>query len=577
MRGSMVNGKMTTTGIAVDRNAGGGASMVCVTGRIGIEEANELQRRFDEFFKAGRPWVIMSLTDVDFICSAGMGTLLSAVGEARKGGGELIFTDVSAKVRTIFEFLDIWDYITTAPDKEAALEMVAAGRRMQARREAPVMTPSFVADDLKGKLEQGINVSKAGKLKDALSYFNAVIKADKNNVTALTWKSNVLERLGQFSDARRLYKRVCEIGRGDPRLLSYARGRLEKLNQKLRFAAGRDRAFEQLKVTTRNLAKATRALPNLFVPERTVGENEAPFLLCCRTWDDGASFGGERPGLALTRGGGYFLWVGGRGVVLNPGKNFTARFAEAGRRLADVDALMVTNVAWDQNADLEPLLDAVGRYNKAGVGPVKKVEVFVNAGVYKKNYSWLSAAKDVVSKLTVLYPGHGYRVGDAALDVKAGEVPEGRADEALGLVFTVGTATFAYVADAACAEVDVLAAQYRAARGHVLLAHVGPVYSEGDPAAKWSAGCLGVEALGKLLLEVKPSVALLTKMSNVADPVALSAAITKATDVRCFPLDVGLAVNLGTKEIITADGVAPIEKVDVHLEADGRLRYKAAS
>jgi anti-anti-sigma factor len=576
LRGSMVNGKTTTTGITVDRNVGGGASMVYVTGRIGIEEANELQRRFDEFFKAGRPWVIMSLTDVDFICSAGMGTLLSAVGEARKGGGELIFTYVSVKVRTIFEFLDIWDYITTAPDKEAALEMVAAGRRMQERRAAPVMTPSFVADDLKAKLERGISTSKAGKLKDALSYFNAVIKADKNNVTALTWKSNVLERLGQFNDARRLYKRVCEIARGDPRLLSYARGRVEKLNQKLRLATGRDRALEQLKATARDLAQAPRGLPNLFAPERTVDESEAPFLLCCRTWDGGASFGDEQSGLALARGGGYFLWVGGRGVVLNPGKNFTARFAQAGRRLADVDALMVTNVAWDLNADLEPLLEAVRRYNKAGVGSVKKVDVYVNAGVYKKNYSWLSAAKDVVSKLTVLYPGHGYRVGDAALDVKAADVPESRADEALGLVFTAGTASFAYVADAACADVDVLAAQYAAAKNHVLLTHVGPVYSEGDPAAGWPADYLGVEALGKLLLEVKPSVALLTEMSNVADPVALSAAITKATDVRCFPLDVGLAVNLGTMEIIAGDAAIPIEKVNVHLGADGRLRYRAA-
>ncbi len=551
--------------------------MVCVTGRIGIEEANELQRHFDEFFKAGRPWVIISLTDVDFICSAGMGTLLSGVGEARKGGGELIFTDVSAKVRTIFEFLDIWDYITTAPDKEAALEMVAAGRRMQARRAAPVMTPSFVADDLKAKLEQGISVSKAGKLRDALSYFNAVIKADKNNVTALTWKSNVLERLGQLSDARRLYKRVCEIGRGDPRLLSYARGRLEKLNLKLRSAAGRDRAFEQLTATARDLAKGPRGLPNLYAPARTVDESKAPFLLCCRTWDDAASPGDERPGLTLTRGGGYFLWVGGRGVVLNPGKNFTARFAEAGRRLADVDAIMVTNVAWDQNADLEPLLEAARRYNNAGVGPVKKVEVFVNAGVYKKNYSWLSGAKDVVSKVTVLYPGHGYRMGDAALEVKAADVPESRADEALGLVFTAGTASLAYVADAACADVDVLAAQYAAARDRLLLAHVGPVYSEGDPAAKWPADYLGVDALGRLLLEVKPSVALLAKMSNVADPVALSAAITKATDVRCFPLDVGLAVNLGTMEIMAADAAIPIGEVNVHLGLDGRLRYKAAS
>jgi anti-anti-sigma factor len=568
----MVNGRAIATGVAVDRSVVRGATLAAISGRIGIEEANDLQRRFDEVFKAGRPWVVISMKDVDFICSAGMGTLLSAVGEARKGGGEVIFTDISPKVQTIFEFLDIWDYITTAPDRNGALEMVAAGRRMQVRQAATLLTPSFIADDLKAKLNQGISLSKEGKLKDALAYLNAVIKADKDNVTALTWKANVLERLGQFGEARRLYKRVCEIGRGDRKLLAYARDRMEKLNQKLRLTADRDRAFEQLRVTARELTAAPARRPGFLAPNRTVDEAGYPFLESCRTWDDGAVYDDGHTDRTYMRGGGYFLWLGGRGIVLDPGRNFVTRLAAAGRRLADVDVMIVTSAAWDHGADLEPLLEAVRRYNDGG-GPVKRLEVLVNAGVYKKNYSWLSAAKDVVSKLTVLYPDHAYRIGTAALDVKPADLPESRAEEALGLIFTAGTASLAYVADAPCRDVDVLAAQYRGARGRVMLACLQAAAREDATANKWPQEGLGVDEVARLLSEVRPSVCLLGKMNGIGDPVAMCAAVTKTTGVRCFPLDVGLTVNLETSDIVTAEGPTPASEVNVQLENGGRIFY----
>ncbi len=551
--------------------------MATVTGRVGIEEANELQRRFDEVFKAGRPWVIIRMKDVDFICSAGMGTLLSAVGEARKRGGEVIFADVSPKVRTIFEFLDIWDYITSAGDKDAALEMVAAGKRTRAQLTDAALTPSFMMDDLRAKLNEGIRLSKDGKIKDALAYFNAVVKADKDNTTALVWKASLLERLGQYGEARRLYRRVSEIGRGDPRLLSYARGRLEKLDQKLQVTTDREKAFEQLRAAVRTLAEAPARTPVFFNPERTIESSKAPFLECFRTWDDGTYYGDQRSGRSFERGGGYFVWIGGRGFVVDPGKNFVVRFAEAGRRLADIEAIIVTNVAWDYGAELEPLLEAFSRYNKAGIGPARKVEVLVNGAVYKKNYSWFSALGNAVHKLTVLYPGHAFRVGDTTLYVKFGDISEGRPDDALGLVFTAGRANFGYVGDVVCRDLEALAAQYLAARGYVLLAHVGDVYDGESTSSERPAECRGVEAVGRLLSEVKPSIGLLGKISNVTDPVALSEAIAKAAAVRCLPVDVGLTVNLETSEIFTAAGLTPPTALNVYKGGDYRLHYDAAT
>lgn len=569
----MVNGETTASGVEVDRNVGGGATMATITGRVGIGEANELQRRFDEMFKADKPWVIVRLKDVDFICSAGMGTLLSAVGEARKRGGEVIFTDVSPKVRTIFEFLDIWDYITTAADKGAALEMVATGERMKDQRASASATPSFIIDDVKAKLNEGIRLSKDGKIKDALAYFNAVIKADRNNVTALVWKASVLERLGQLDEARGLYKRVCDVGRGDQKLLVYARTRREKLEQKLRVTSDREKAFQQLKAVLRNLAQAPARTPDFFAPERTVDADKVSSLECFRTWDDAGFLGARRSQRSYLQGGGYFVWIGGRGIVLDPGKNFVVRFAEGGRRLADIEAVVVTNVAWEYGADLEPLLDAFNSYNKAGVGPARKVEVLVNSQVYKKNYSWLSALSEETVRLTVLYPGHAYRVGDATIEVKPADAGGDKTDGALGLTFATGRTNFAYVATVTGRDLGALTAQYRAAQGHVLLADVGDVYVEEDASSEGPAVYRGVEAVGRLLSEVRPSIALLSKMSNVADPVALSEAVTRATNVRCLPVDVGLTVNLETSEVSTAAGLVPVAALTVYKGEDGRLHY----
>jgi anti-anti-sigma factor len=571
----MVDGKTTASGVTLDRNVGGGATMATITGRVGIGEANELQRRFDEVFKAGRPWVIIRLKDVDFICSAGMGTLLSAVGEARKRGGEVIFTDVSLKVRTIFEFLDIWDYITTAADKAAALEMVASGKRIKASSAPAAVAPSFIVDDVKIKLSEGIRLSKDGKVKDALAYFNAVIKADRNNITALVWKASVLERLGQFDEARGLYKRVSDLGRGDSQLLAYARARREKLEQKPRVTSDREKAFQQLRAAARNLAQAPVRTSDFFVPESTIDEGKVSFLECFRTWDDGGFLGARSSDRSYVQGGGYFVWIGGRGIVIDPGKNFVVRFAEAGRRLADIEAVVVTNVAWEYGADLEPLLDALSHYNKAGLGPAKKVEALLNGQVYKKNHSWLSGLSEEIVKLTVLYPGHAYQVGEVAIDVKPADAAGGRADDALGVTFATGRTNFAYVAPVTGRDLDALTAQYRAARGHVLLADVGDVYVDesGSSESERPAGYRGVEAVGRLLSEIRPSIALLSKMSNVADPVALSEAVSRATNVRCLPVDVGLTVNLETSEVFTTAGLVPVTALTVYKGEDGRLRY----
>jgi anti-anti-sigma factor len=101
-----------------------GVVVVAVEGQVGIEEAAQVSKFFEQIENEGVVWVIVSLEGVDFISTAGVGALLYAVGGARKRGGEIVFIEFSPKTKAVFEFLDLHDFIVTATDKAAGLQVV---------------------------------------------------------------------------------------------------------------------------------------------------------------------------------------------------------------------------------------------------------------------------------------------------------------------------------------------------------------------------------------------------------------------------------------------------------------------
>jgi anti-anti-sigma factor len=102
----------------------GGVVYVTVEGQIGIEEAAQVSKFFEDIEKSDDVWAIVSLKGVDFISTAGVGALLYAVGGARKKGGEIVFIEFSLKTKAVFEFLDLHDFIITAPDVNGGLKAV---------------------------------------------------------------------------------------------------------------------------------------------------------------------------------------------------------------------------------------------------------------------------------------------------------------------------------------------------------------------------------------------------------------------------------------------------------------------
>ena len=101
-----------------------GVAFIGLGGHIGIEEAVDVSKALENVIVDGYYWVILSLREVDFLCTAGIGAMLYAVGGARRAGGDIIFIDFSDNIQALFEFLDLNDYITTAAGMVGALKTI---------------------------------------------------------------------------------------------------------------------------------------------------------------------------------------------------------------------------------------------------------------------------------------------------------------------------------------------------------------------------------------------------------------------------------------------------------------------
>jgi len=66
---------------------------------------------------------------------------------------------------------------------------------------------------------------------------------------------------------------------------------------------------------------------------------------------------------APSRGGGYFIDTGRKGIAIDPGFDFIQNFREAGFALTDIDYIFITHAHNDHSADMEPLTSLLHDYN----------------------------------------------------------------------------------------------------------------------------------------------------------------------------------------------------------------------
>ena len=82
--------------------------------------AHEMVTALNEALEAGYHNIILDMGHLEFLSSAGVGSILGTVETAREAGGDIILCDASSTIIHILEILDLADYLTIIADQNEA-------------------------------------------------------------------------------------------------------------------------------------------------------------------------------------------------------------------------------------------------------------------------------------------------------------------------------------------------------------------------------------------------------------------------------------------------------------------------
>lgn len=86
-----------------------------LTGEIDLSTSPELRARLQQHAKAKCPALVLDFSEVDYIDSSGLATIVEYLQHARVFNGRVALAHVSERVRTIFELVRLHEFLPIHP------------------------------------------------------------------------------------------------------------------------------------------------------------------------------------------------------------------------------------------------------------------------------------------------------------------------------------------------------------------------------------------------------------------------------------------------------------------------------
>ena len=103
--------------------AGGKITMFVLTGAINVSTLDKLENEIHDLYKAGKYNLILDVSGIRYVSSAGAGVLMNAFLQAQENHGKLVLLKASNNVKDVLELLNLQNVIPMADDMNAALPM----------------------------------------------------------------------------------------------------------------------------------------------------------------------------------------------------------------------------------------------------------------------------------------------------------------------------------------------------------------------------------------------------------------------------------------------------------------------
>lgn len=98
-----------------------GLSVCYVEGEIDINSAPAIKKSFDKLLGSKAPKIIINLSKVTYVDSSGLATLVEILKNMRSYGGKLRLTNLSTKIKSLFEITKLEKLFDIMPSEEEAV------------------------------------------------------------------------------------------------------------------------------------------------------------------------------------------------------------------------------------------------------------------------------------------------------------------------------------------------------------------------------------------------------------------------------------------------------------------------
>jgi anti-sigma B factor antagonist len=97
-------------------------SLVRVAGYVDTTTSHELEKKLNAILERRRFRIIVDLSGVDYVSSAGWGIFIGEIREIREQQGDLKLAGMSPDVYEVFELLEFQNILEAYPDAATAIE-----------------------------------------------------------------------------------------------------------------------------------------------------------------------------------------------------------------------------------------------------------------------------------------------------------------------------------------------------------------------------------------------------------------------------------------------------------------------
>lgn len=106
----------------IDTRKENNTTVVCVKGRIDAITAPEFERSLDELISRGDTLLLVELSGLNYISSAGLRSILSSAKKLKNLAGEIVFTGLQGPVEEVFRISGFQSIFKIFPSEKEALD-----------------------------------------------------------------------------------------------------------------------------------------------------------------------------------------------------------------------------------------------------------------------------------------------------------------------------------------------------------------------------------------------------------------------------------------------------------------------